>query len=187
MKTSVKAGFIFSLIWIIINMIVYLAGFSIEFFRPGIMVNFFLLMACIAVGLYVTKKEKNYKKGFFLDDFKTALQCAIIYALTVSAFAYAYHEFIDDSIKTSMADARIADLHEKVPNEEAFQEYQAQDITWKNKSFDDFIENKEDEFRSVFSSFSVFVGHLMGLTFMGGLFAFAVTLILRKVVLREHT
>jgi hypothetical protein len=187
MKTSVKAGFLFSLTWIIINMIVYLAGFSIPFFRAGIMLNFFLLMACISVGVYITKKDKSYSKGFFLDDFKTALQCAIIYALMVSAFSYLYHEFIDVSIKKSMIDARVADLHEKIPNLETFEEYQAKDITWKNKSFDDFIENKEDEYKTVFSSFSVFVGHLMGLTFMGGLFAFFVTMIMRKVVLREHT
>lgn len=187
MKTSVKFGIIFALIWIIISMIVFFSGGSIGFFTIGILINVFLLMAGIAVGLYMSKKEEGFQGGNFLNDFKSAMQTGIIYTLLVAGFTYLYHQRIDPSIRNGMIEARVADLHEKFPNEQAFAAMQEEDPTWNGKSYDDFIENKEDTFDSIFSASSVFIAHLMGLTFFAGFYSFFATLILRKVVLRPRT
>lgn len=187
MKTSVKFGIIFALIWMIINMIVFYMGGSIGFFKFGIMINVFLLMTGIAVGLYMSKKEEGFQQANFLNDFKSAMQTGIVYTLLVAGFTYLYHERIDPSIRTEMIDARVADLHEKFPSEEAFIEMQSVDPTWNGKSYDDFIENKEDTFDSIFSSSSVFIAHLMGLTFFAGFYSFFATLIMRKVVLKPRS
>ncbi|MEX1003213.1 MAG: DUF4199 domain-containing protein [Crocinitomicaceae bacterium] len=184
MKTSVKFGFGFALIWIIISMITFYAGLSKETFNLGILINLFLLMTAIAVGLFMTKKENNFEKGNFIRDFKTATQSGVIYAITIAAFVYVYHEMIDPSIRESLIQKRVEVLHEAVPDSEAFQKMKENDPTWKDKSYDDYIENQEDQFKSVFSSFSVFVAHLMGLTFFAMFFAFFVTFIMRKIVLR---
>jgi len=186
MKTSVKFGIIFALIWMIINMIVYFADVSVGFFKVGIMVNVFLLMTGIAVGLYMSKKDEGFQQGNFLNDFKSAMQTGIVYTVLVAGFTYLYHQRIDPSIRNGMIEARVADLHEKFPNEDAFIAMQEEDPTWNGKSYDDFIENKEDTFESIFSASSVFIAHLMGLTFFAGFYSFFATLILRKVVLRPR-
>ena len=184
MKTSVKFGLAFALLWIIISMIIFYSGYSKETFNIGILINLFLLMTATAVGLFMTKKEQKFEKGNFIRDFKTATQSGVIYAIVVAGFVYLYHEVIDTSIRSALIEARIEALHTAVPDSETFKELQANDPTWRDKSYDDYIENQEDQFKSVFSSFSVFVAHLMGLTFFSLLFAFFSTLILRKIVLR---
>jgi Protein of unknown function (DUF4199) len=184
MKTSVKFGIAFALVWMIINMIVYYSGGSIGFFKLGIMINVFLLMTGIAVGLYMSKKDEGFAEGHFLADFKAAMQTGIIYTILVAGFAYLYHEKIDPSIRNTMIAERTADLHKKFPDDTNFLALQDTDPTWAGKSFDDFIENKEDNFESIFSSSSVFIAHLMGLTFFSGFYSFFVTLIFRKIVMR---
>ena len=184
MKTSVKTGLFFALIWIIMNMIFYLAGISGKAFNVGVFVNIFLLMTSISVGLFMTKKDKKFEKGIFLDDFKTAMQGGIIYTILIAGFIYLYHAKIDTSIREDLISLRLEAIHNSVPDSETYEKMQADDPTWKDKSYDDYIELMEDQARSMISPTSVFIAHLMGLTFFTFLFSFFVTLILRKVVLR---
>lgn len=184
MKTSVKYGLFFGLIWIILDMIIFYAGIAKEAFLPMILINLFFLMCAISVGLYLTKKERNWETGIFADDFKTAMQGGIIYAIVIAAFIYLYHAQIDTSIRDQLIDARIEALHKAVPNEQAFYEMQQEDPTWKGKSYDDYIENQEDQIAGVISPTSIFVMHLMGLSMLAFLYSFGASIILRKVVLK---
>jgi hypothetical protein len=185
MKTSVKTGLFFALIWIILSLIFFLAGISKATFNIGILINIFLLMAAVASGLYLTKKEGNFERGIFLSDFKTSMQSGIIYAITISSFVYLYHNNIDLSIRQDLIDAQIEAVHRSVPDSETYAEMQADDPTWKDKSYDDYIELMEDQANSMISSSSVFIAHLMGLTFFTFFFSFFVTMIMRLVVLRR--
>jgi len=184
MKTSVKVAFGISLVWIIVTLVIYLAGYSSEAFVFGIMINLFCLLISIALGLFFTKKENNYGESFFLEDFKISLQGGIVYTLIISGFIYVYHEYIDSSIKDALVENRIEALHKVYPDEASYKKLQEADAKWKDKSFDDFIENQEDQTRGIISSFSVFVFHLMGLFIFSMFFAFFATIIMRKVILR---
>ncbi|MFT4602175.1 MAG: hypothetical protein ACI857_002361 [Arenicella sp.] len=186
MKTPVKFGFFFALIFIIITMIFYLAGISKEAFNVGIMINIFLLLCTLAVGLFMTKKEDGYQKGIFIQDFKSAMQSGIIYALTIAGFMFLYHAEIDPSIRQELINKQVEAIHNTVPDAETYATLQDGDPTWQDKSYDDYIENMEDQITSMISPTAVFVAHLMGLTFFALLFGFFVTLIMRKVVLRDQ-
>ncbi|MCB9223043.1 MAG: DUF4199 family protein [Crocinitomicaceae bacterium] len=185
MKTSVKIGLFFALIWIIITMILYLAGISKLSFRAMVLVNIFFLMASVSVGLFLTKRESKFDKGFFLEDFKTSMQSGIVYSLIISSFVYLYHAKIDQSIRQDLIDAQIEAIHTNVPDSETYAEMQAKDPTWKDKGYDDYIELMEDQATSMISASSVFIAHLMGLTFFSFFFAFFTTVIMRFIVLRE--
>lgn len=165
-------------------MITFYTGMSAQAFVPLIMVDIFILLSCIAVGLYMSKKEGGFQVGIFADDFKTSLQSGIIYAITVAGFVYLYHNNIDTSIRDSLIEQRIEVLHEAVPDAETYAKLQEDDVTWKNKSYDDYIENQEDQIRSVISPLSIFIMHLMGLSLFAFFYSFFVTLIMRKVVLK---
>lgn len=186
MKTTIKVGFAGALVWIIITLIAFLSGFSKTFFDIGILINVFALMTSIGVGAFLAKKEIGYEKTFFLSDFKGAMQSGIIYTLCVASFIYVYHEKIDPSIRTELANSRLEALHEGMPNETIYLENLGDDDVWKNKSFDDYIENQEDTINATYSSMSVFLFHLMGLMLFSFFYSFFAVLILRKVVLKEQ-
>jgi hypothetical protein len=84
-----------------------------------------------------------------------------------------------------LIDNQIEAIHKQVPNSERYAELQEGDPTWKNKSYDDYIENMEDQARSMISATSAFVAHLMGLTFFGLFFAFGSTFIIRNIFIRH--
>ena len=185
MKTSVKIGFFFALIWIIITMILFYAGVSKETFNIGVLINVFLLLSAIATGLFLTKKEHKYEKGIFIEDFKFAAQSGIIYAISIAAFVFLYHSKIDPSIREALINGQIEAIHKQVPNSDVYEEMKQDDPTWKDKSYDDYVENMEDQARSMISPTSVFVAHLMGLTFFALFFSFFVTVVMRYVILRN--
>lgn len=185
MKTPIRIGFAAALVWIIFTMIMYYGGWSIPGFEAGILVNVFLLMAAAALGVYLKRKEENWEQTPFLADFKSAMQSGAIYAVCVSAFIYLYHEKIDPSIKNDLIQKRMIAIQENVPDEETYAKLQAEDPAWQDNGYDDYIEIQEDITRSVISSSSVFLFHLLGLFFFGLFYSFFAALILRKVVLRN--
>lgn len=185
MKTSVKFGIFLSLVWISIILIAYLSGFSSEFFAIGILMNIFCLLAAISAGLFMTRKEKNFEHSIFLDDFKSSLQAGLVYTIFVSGFIYLYHQKIDTSIRENLISQRISLLHETYPNQESFKKLQESDAKWADKNFDMYIEEQEDMTKDIYSSFSVFIFHMMGLFIFSMFFSFFSTIIIRKVVLRQ--
>ena len=185
MKTSVKVALGVSLIWIILNLIVFLIGYSRELFATGILLNIFFLLSAITFGLYLTKKEKGFSESLFLEDFKTAMQGGIVYAILISGFLYVYHNNIDTGIRQSLIDARLESLHKTYPDEEAFKVLQSSDSKWKDKNYDLFIEEQEDLTKGIYSAFSIFIFHMMGLFIFAMFFSFFGTIIIRKVILRQ--
>lgn len=184
MKTSVKYGIIFALAWIVISMILFYARLSGVAFLPMILLNLFMMLCAIATGLYLTKKERNWELGIFADDFKTAMQGGIVYAILIAAFVYLYHSTIDTSIVDVIVEERMEVLHEAVPDAETYKELQENDPTWKGKSYDDYIENQEDQIRSIVSPNAIFIMHLMGLSILAFFYSFGTAIIMRKVVLK---
>ena len=185
MKTSVKAGVLFALIWIIIVLIAFLAGKSIDFFLISELLSLLFLLGAIFAGLFLSKKESGYKKVNALEDFKIAMQSGIMYTIIITGFVYVYHNKIDPSIKESFTKQRIEMLHEQFPDEASFIELQSKTDTWEDKSYDDFIENQEDQANSFIGPFFTSIFHLMVLFMFSLFFSFFVMIILRKVILRQ--
>lgn len=185
MKTSVKAGILFSLIWIIVVLVAFLAGYSVDFFLISELLSLLLLVGAIFVGLFLTKKENGYEKVNALEDFKVAMQAGIVYTIIVTGFVYLYHSQIDLTIKENFIEQRISDLHEEYPDQASYAKLQEQDIKWQDFSYDDFIENQEDQTRTFTGSFFTSFFHLMVLFMFSLFYSFFVMLVLRKVILRH--
>lgn len=185
MKTSIKAGLFFSLIWVIIVLIIFLMDRSIDLFLTVELLSLLTLLGAIFTGLFLTKKENNYEVNPALDDFKIAMQSGLIYTILVSGFIYVYHNKIDPSIQESFVQQRIESIKEFHPDEASFKELQKTDPTWKTFSYDDYIENQVDQTRAFIGPFFTSLFHLM-IFFMFSLFySFFVTIVLRKVILRQ--
>lgn len=185
MKTTVKAGIFFSLIWIIVVLAAFLAGYSVDFFLISELFSLLLLLGAIFTGLFLTKKENGYEKVNALDDFKLAMQSGLVYTILITGFVYVYHSYIDTSVKDQFVEQRIEQLHKMYPDEASYIELQKNDIKWKDKSFDDFIENQEDQTRSFIGSFFTSLVHLMVLFMFSLFYSFFVMIVIRKVILRH--
>lgn len=112
------------------------------------------------------------------------MQSGIVYAIIISGFLYVYHNNIDTSIRQALTDERIESLHKTYPDEESFKVLQENNPEWKDKNYDFFIEEQEDITKGIYSAFSVFIFHLMGLFLFAMFFSFFGTIIMRRVILR---
>ena len=185
MKTSVKAGLLFALIWIIVILIAFLTGRSIDFFLISELLSLLLLLGAVFTGLFMTKREKNYEKSNALEDFKIAMQSGLVYTILVTGFVYIYHNQIDTTIQESFIAQRIDVLHEEFPDEASFIVYQAKDPKWKDLTYNDFIENIEDQAKTFIGPFFTSFFHLMVFFMFSLFYSFFVTLVIRKIILRE--
>ena len=184
MKTSVKTGIFFALIWIIIVLIAFLSNKSVDFFLISELLSLLLLLGAIFVGLFLTKKQNGYQKVNALEDFKVAMQGGIVYTIIITGFVYIYHNQIDPAIIQNFTKQRIELLHEQYPDEASYIELQKMDPKWKTFSFDDFIENQEDQTNSFIGSFFTSFFHLMILFMFSLFYSFFVMIVLRKIILR---
>jgi len=90
---------------------------------------------------------------------------------------------------TSIIDAKVAlrmeNSDKNVPDEATYKLLQKDDPTWQDKTFMDYKENQEDQFRGFISAKAFALVHAVVGMILTLFFAIFVTLILRKVVLRQ--
>ncbi|MFT5821432.1 MAG: hypothetical protein ACI8ZM_002685 [Crocinitomix sp.] len=184
MKTSVKFGFFFALLWIIIVLCAFLTGYSVDFFLISEILSLLLLVGAIFLGLFMTKKESGYEPVNALQDFKVAMQSGLVYTILVTGFIYVYHNQIDPSIKQTFIDQKFTALKAQYPDVASFEALQAIDPKWETFSFDDFIENQEDQATSFIGPFFTSFFHLMVFFMFSLFYSFFVMIVVRKVILR---
>jgi hypothetical protein len=184
MKTSVKFGFFFALLWIISVLCAFLAGYSVDFFLISEILSLLFLVTAIFLGLFMTKKENGYEHVNALEDFKVALQSGLVYTIIVTGFIYVYHNQIDPSIKDTFVEQRTQMLYEEYPDEASYLELQAKDPKWETFSFDDFIENQEDQASSFIGPFFTALFHILILFMFSLFYSFFVMIVIRKVILK---
>ena len=149
------------------------------------MYNMFLLISAIALSIYFTKRDQNFRTDTsFTEDFKVAVQGGVVFVVLLSLFTYVYHE-IDNTFITSKLNERLDANLANVPDEATFKKLQAEDFTWKNKTYLDYIENQEDQANVGLSAYSYALGHLGIGLFLTMFFSIATTFIWRKIVMMD--
>lgn len=180
MKTTNKIAIAFAFIWIIIKLIVFNIGLSVEWFNVTAMINLLFLLVVIFVVLHFHKQGRQTE---FLSDLKEAMKGGSIYTLLVAFFLLIYFSAIDTEFITNRMEELGAFTH--APEEVDFEALKAQDpVKMANMSRDDFIA-KEKETRELFSSpflsATIIFAGMMLVTFFYSLIA---TVFSRKVLNR---
>lgn len=188
MRIPLKVSMVCFLISVGITFGFYAVNKGTEGAGLGGLWNMFLLICSIAVGLYLTKRKQGYDQTLsFAEDFKVAVQGGIVFVVLISLFTYVYHSKID----TTYVDAKLNELLEanlkNVPNEAAYRVLQEKDITWKDKSYLDYIENQEDQAVLGYSAKFLTIGYLGIGLFLTLFFSIATTFIWRKIVMMEQS
>ncbi len=185
MKPSVKIAIVCSVISIGFTLAFFYAGKFQQGYEVGPFIKLFLLLAAISGGVFIVKKNENFRERSFLEDFKYAMQGGIIFTILVSLFVYYYHTNMDTSIIDSKVTALMKNSDKNVPDEATYKILQRDDVTWQDKTFMDYKENQEDQFRSMVSAEAFALVHVLVGMLLTLFFSVFVTLILRKVVLRD--
>lgn len=112
MKITIKIGILFAFIWMMVKISFLGMGKANDLLVPAVMVNIFLLLSSISVGLYLYKRKET-DEGSALKDVKNGMATGVIYAILVSIFIYIYYDKIDpDFNKHQIAEQEV--LIEKI-------------------------------------------------------------------------
>jgi len=185
MKPSVKIAIVCSAISIGITLAFFYAGKFQQGYEVGPFVKLFLLLASISGGVFVVKKKENFIDRSFLEDLKYAMQGGIIFTLFVSLFVYYYNLKMDTSIIDAKVALRMENSDKNVPDEATYKLLQKDDRTWQDKTYMDYKENQEDQYRGFISAKAFALVHVVVGMILTLFFSIFVTIILRKVVLRQ--
>jgi len=185
MKPSIKIAFVCSIISIGATLAFFYAGKFQQGYQASPFINLFLLLTAISGGVFMYKKNENFAERSFLEDIKQSMQGGIMFTIFVSLFVYYYHSKMDTSIIDSKVEALMEMSDKNVPDVATYKELQKEDRTWQDKTFMDYKENQEDQFRSMVSAEAFALVHVVVGMILTLFFSIFVTLILRKVVLRQ--
>ncbi|MFK8039059.1 MAG: DUF4199 domain-containing protein [Crocinitomicaceae bacterium] len=186
MKTPLKVAMVCFLISVGITLTFFAVNKGAEAAQFGGLWNMFLLICAIGVGLYLTKRNQGYDQSVsFAEDFKVSVQGGIVFVVLISLFTFVYHSKIDTSFIDTKLNERLEASMKNVPNEAAYKVLQQEDVTWKDKSYLDYIENQEDQAVLGLSAKSLAIGYLGIGLFLTLFFSIATTFIWRKIVMME--
>jgi hypothetical protein len=108
MRITLKIGILFAFAWMLIKLSIFGMGISSEeSLKPSLLINMFLLILAITVGLYL-QKRKDTEESNALRDIKNGLSAGVPYAILVSIFIFFYYSKIDPSFtKHKIAESSI--------------------------------------------------------------------------------
>jgi len=172
MKTPLSVAVFFALAYIIIKLIVFNLGKSVELFVPLILVNIMLILLAAIFGLRAWKKSHKNESDSFLEDLKCTMRNISIYAILVSSFVFIYYSYIDKDFKDQLAERQFANV-----TQEDFKEMQKRDPDMlKDKTLDDYKKLKKNEMQLFTSPFMTTTITLMGLMLIGFFYSLLVSL-----------
>jgi hypothetical protein len=184
MRITFKIGAFVAVAWMLVKMIFHVLGFT-EYIQPMVFINMFFLLVAVAVGLYLHKKQEGFTQGNALSDIKASMQAGIPYAALVSLFIYFYYNNINpDFVKHRVAEAEMTiqnALNDPKQFEQIRAEQEAFEVMTKEAIQAELVKGP----RSFYSAGATAIIGLLGLTLLATLYSIFVTVIFRKVVLRE--
>jgi hypothetical protein len=172
MKSPLSISVFFALIYVIIKLIVFNLGKSVELFVPMILVNIMLILLAALFGLRAWKRKHKNQEDSFLEDLKCTLRNTSMYALLVSGFVFMYYSTIDKDFRDQLAERQFANVTQK-----DFKEMQKRDPDMlKDKTLDDYKKLKKNEMQLFTSPFMTTTITLMGLMLIGFFYSLLISL-----------
>lgn len=186
MRPALKVALFFASTWILIKLVFYNLGwFQDDIFFTGL-INNFLLLAAIAVGLYLEKKREGFATGTALSDIKHAMVVGAPYALIVSVFMFFYYKDIHPEYTQTRLNDRMDIVYKAMERETYVDSLKIQNQDFNVMTNDEIYTQIRNETASAYSPKSLLTLSLLGLIVLGFTYAIFITVIFRKILLREY-
>lgn len=184
MRITIKIALIFSALWISIKYLFFYTGITGHDRVPATLINVFLLLSAITVGLYLQKRRDTEDTNAMID-LKNAMSSGVIYSVIVSAFIYLYYTKIDPEFIAHQLAEREVEIHKMVNDEKrlaAFKKEHADaEIMTKDQIEKRLLKSNREGASAGFTS----TLSTLALLILSAFYSILVTIIMRKVVFRE--
>lgn len=185
MRPALKSALFFALTWSLIKMgFFYLGIFQEDIFIPGLINNLFLL-AAISVGLYFEKKREGFGEGTALSDIKHSMIAGAPYAVLVAIFMYFFYTDINpDYVETRITD-RMDLVFNAMEREDYVDSLKLQSPEFKVLTKEEIYSKIRLSTISAYSPKALLTFSLLGLMILGLTYSIFITVIFRKILLRD--
>lgn len=173
MKPTVKFAVIFFLVYVILKMVLKIAGLGLELYNLVIFGNMFLIMLAMFLALNVVQKARTEPVSF-IADVKTCLQTGMLFAVMATAFIFIYYSYIDPDFLERRTDAQLEVLAELTPESDVPA----------GMTVHEFIQKKKEEVGMAYNATYYSAMSLAAFTFINFVYAFFLTFLNRKVFSR---
>lgn len=184
MKISIKVGLSLAALWIAAKLAIYLLGMSIEWYNMSAMINNFLLLSSVGIGLYLTKRNQGFTVLSYLDDVKAAISGGIVYTLIVASFSWYYLEKIDGSYLDYRIEERMILVEESLSDDARLEEYKLANTQSELQSRDEIIAEIRQTTEGVLNPKVQFVFLLMGFMLLTVIYALLIAFFFKKILLK---
>lgn len=163
----------------------YYSGlFQDDIFVPGLMNNLFLLSA-ISVGLYFEKKREGFGQGTALSDIKHSMIAGAPYALLVAIFMYFYYTDINPAYVETRISDRMDLVYNAMERESYVDSLKVQSPEYKVLTNEEIYTDIRISTVSAYSPKALLTFSLLGLMILGFTYSIFITVIFRKILLRD--
>lgn len=185
MKKSFHIGIFFAFCFIIVKMVADFAGIFEGQIKPFALFNLLLLLASVAIGLYLYFKRRTTRKEDIMKEIKEAMKAGVTYTTIVSAFLFIYYNNINttffENIKTEQIDA----LKEAVYDPETLATMRSGNATLQMMEPEEMIQVRTKQLDQFMSPKFMLIISLLGMMLMSILYSILVTIIYRSVLFRN--
>jgi hypothetical protein len=186
MRPAIKFALLFSGAWIALKLILLaLDVFQDDVVKPGLINNLFLLLA-VSLGLYFEKRNEGFGTGTPLTDIKRALSAGAPYVLIVSVFMYFYYDTINPSFIENRVTERMDIIYSEMESEAYLDTLRVHNPEFRVMTKEEITRDIKTDTESALSPNTLFVFSLLGLMVMALTYAIFITLIFRKILLRDY-
>lgn len=166
-------------------MVFHLAGWSPTSIVPTIFLNMLFLLSSIAVGLYLHKKKEGYSQGNALSDIKSGMTVGIPYALVVVVFIYLYYTQINPGFVEMMVNEKLTAYKTGLSDPEQLKLIKASNEAFEVMDANDIYREMEQSTRATISAKSIALISLLGMVLLSAFYSILITIIYRRVLLRD--
>src|SRR5690554_70305 len=186
MRPAIRFALLFSGAWIALKLILLsLDLFQEDVVKPRLINNLFLLLA-ISLGLYFEKKKEGFGIGSPLSDIKRALSAGAPYVLIVSVFMYFYYDRINPSFIENRVTERMDIIYSEMESEAYLDTLRAHNSEFRVMTREEITRDIKADTESALSAQTLFVFSLLGLMVMALTYSIFITIIFRKILLRDY-
>ncbi|MEJ6588943.1 MAG: DUF4199 domain-containing protein [Crocinitomicaceae bacterium] len=179
MKTPIKIGVGFALLWIILKLSAFSFNVFLTDLKPFVFANMLFVTLAISIALYAKKRQQPGSN--LLEDVKTAMIPGVLYAVIVSSFIYFYYQSIYPEFNSS----KITEIELRMNDEVAVADFRKSNPGMENSSSDEIREKVMDSMNNYYSAQFTMTVSLLGLLLYATLNSLVLSLIFRRVIFRN--
>lgn len=180
---ALRYGLICAALWVLLKMIVFFAGLSIDWFDFTVMANNFFLLSAVSLSIFIYKRSENFKSVPKLEDIKAGIFGGMIYTVTIVLFSFIYNSNIDGSVLQDKIEQRVEQVAKAIETEESFLEYKKINTDAAKYTREQIIERERNSTEVFINPKVSALLLLMFFTVLTLFYALFITLVIRKIYL----